>query len=93
MDFIYVLIIPDLSPVDYKTWSDVQQWVYQSRAHNVDKLEQRLVHIWHGINQTIIDNAIDVWRGCLRDCVWAKGGHFDQLLWQYEQAYHSAVWQ
>ena len=65
---------------DYKVWSVVQQRVYQSLVYNVDELKQRLVHVWHGINQTIIDNSIDEWRGRLRDCVRAKGGHFEQML-------------
>ena len=51
MDFICLLIIPDLNPVDYKMWSVVQQRVYQSRVHNVDELKQRLVHVWHGIDR------------------------------------------
>jgi len=38
---------------------------------------------WHGIDQNIIDNAIDEWHGRLRTCVRAKGGHCEQLLWQY----------
>jgi len=54
--------------------------VYQSGVHIVDELKQRLVHVWHGIDQTIIDNAIDEWRGRLRACVQAKGGHFEQML-------------
>ena len=36
---------------------------------------------WHW--QTIIDNAVDEWHERLRACVRAKGGHFEQLLWQY----------
>jgi len=24
---------------------------------------QRFLHVWHGIDQTIIDNASDEWRG------------------------------
>ena len=80
MDFIYLLIISDLNPVDYKIWSVVQQRVYQSRVYNVHELEQRLVHILHGIDQTIIDNAINEWRGRLRTCVRAKGEHFEQML-------------
>ena len=71
---------PDLNPVDYKIWSVVQQRVYQSWMYNVDELKQHLVHVWHGIDQTIIDNAIDDWRGRHRDCVRAKGGHFEQML-------------
>ena len=57
MDFICLLIIPDLNPVDSKIWSVVQQQVYQSQVHNVDEFKQRLVHVWHGIDQTIIDNV------------------------------------
>jgi len=83
MDFIYLLIIPDLSPVDYKMWSVVQQWVYQSRVHNANELKQRLVDVWHGIDQTIIYNIIDEWHGHLHACVRAKGGHIEQMLWQY----------
>lgn len=71
---------PDLNPVDYKIWGTVQQRVYQSRVHNVDELKQRLVNIWHGMEQSFIDSAIDEWRGRLRACVRAKGGHFEQLL-------------
>ena len=53
------LRLPDRNPVDYKIWSVVQQRVCQSWLHNVDELKQRLVHVWHGIEQTITDNAID----------------------------------
>jgi len=49
-------------------------------VHNIDELKQRLVHVWHGMDQTIIDSAIDEWRGRLRACVRAKGGHFEQML-------------
>jgi len=48
------------------------------------ELKQRFLHVWHDIDQTIIDNAMgDEWRGRLRACVRAKGGHFEQLLRQY----------
>ena len=80
-------IPPDLWPPNsptsiqyYKIWSVVQQRVYQSWVYNIDELKQRLVHIWHGIDQTIIDNALDEWCGRLRDCVRANGGHFEQML-------------
>jgi len=45
------------------------------------ELKQRFLHVWHGIDQAIIDN--DEWRWRLRACVPAKGGHFEQLLRQY----------
>ena len=49
-------------------------------VYNADELKQRFVHVWHGIDQTITDNATDEWRGRLRDCVRAKGGYFEQML-------------
>ena len=76
----------DLDSVNYKIWAIlgiVQQWVCQSRMHNIDELKQRLLHVWHGIDQTIIHSAIDEWRGRLRARVRAKDGHFEQLLWLY----------
>ena len=44
------------------------------------ELKQRLLHVWRGIDQTIIDNAIDEWRARLCAYVRGKGGHFEQLL-------------
>jgi len=49
--------------------------------------EAAFLLVWHGIDQTIIDNAIDEWHGRFRACVRVKGEHFEQLLWQY-----SAIW-
>ena len=51
-------------------------------------MKQCFLHVWHGIDQTIVNNAIDEWRGRLRASMPAKGVHFEQLLWQY-----SAIWQ
>jgi len=48
--------------------------------HHTDELKQGLVHVWDGMDQTIIDSAIDEWRGRLCACVRAKGGHFEQML-------------
>ena len=45
------------------------------------ELKRRFLHVWHGTDQSIIDNAIDEWRGRLRACMTAKDGHFDQILY------------
>ena len=70
----------DLNPVDYKICVDIQQRVHQSQLHSIDKLKKRLLDAWHGMDQSVIDDAIDGWRKYLQACVWAKGGHFEQLL-------------
>jgi len=51
-------------------------------------LNNRFLHVWRGIDQSIIDSAIidewRLWRGRLRACLRAKGtSKFEQLLWQY----------
>jgi len=48
-------------------------------AH-VDEFQKRLVHICHGINQTIIGHTVDEWRGRLRACVRAKDGHLTNVV-------------
>jgi len=46
----------------------------------VDELKKRLVEIWIGLEQNIIDTAINAWRNRLRACVRANGQHIEHLL-------------
>jgi len=71
---------PDLNPVDYKIWGVMQQRVYECRVNNVDELKQRLIDVWHGLQQNVIDSAVNEWRKRLRACVRAQGRHFEHLL-------------
>ena len=61
-------------------WGVMQQRVYQTKLHSVDELKQRLVEVWAGLDQNLIDSAIDEWRPRLAACVQAKGGHFEHML-------------
>jgi len=69
---------PDLNPVDYRIWSVMQHRVYRKKVADVAELKERLIEVWAGMEQAIIDEAIDQWRRRLRACVEAKGGHFEQ---------------
>ena len=42
----------------------------------MDELKRRLIDVWCCIEQLILDEATDQWRGTHRVCVHAKGGHF-----------------
>ena len=46
---------PDLNPVDYKIWGIMQQCVYKMQIHNVDELKRRLVDVWSGLQQSVVD--------------------------------------
>ena len=71
---------PDLNPVDYKIWGIIQQRVYEMQIHNVGKLKRRLVDVWSGLLQSVVDAAVSEWRKRLQACDRVKGGHFEHLL-------------
>jgi len=68
---------PDLDPVDYAIWAVMQRRVYQTKIHTIDELNQRLIEVWCGLEQSTVNMAVDQWRRKLRTCVRAKGGHLD----------------
>jgi len=48
--------------------------------NNVDELKQWLVAVWHSLQRSVIDAAINECRKQLRACVHADGQHFEHLL-------------
>jgi len=69
----------DLNSVNYKICGVMQDRVYQRKVKDVNELRERLVDVWAGLQQNVIDDAIDQWRRRLRPCVRARGGHFEYL--------------
>ena len=53
---------PDLNPVDYQICDVMQRHVYQRKIHTIDKLKQRLIEVWCGLEQSTVNMAIDQWR-------------------------------
>jgi len=58
----------------------MQDRVYQKKVKDVNALRERLVEVWAGLQQNVIDDAIDQCRRRLCACVRARGGHFEYLL-------------
>jgi len=51
------------------------------QVHDVDELKQRLTKVWHGLRQSVIDDAMDEWHKRLWTCVHVKGENFEHLIW------------
>ena len=45
-------------PRNYKIWGIIQQRVYEMQIHNVDELKRRLVDVWSGLQQSVVDAAV-----------------------------------
>jgi len=54
--------------------------MYETRVHDIDELRERLLHVWRGLEQSLIDDADDRWQIRLRAYVRASGEHFEHTL-------------
>ena len=52
----------ELNPVDYKVWGVMHERVYRTLILDIDYLKRRLIAAWFGLQQRVIDEAIDQWR-------------------------------
>ena len=50
---------PDLLPPNSTDFNHV---VHQSQLHSIDEMQNCLLDAWHGMDQSVIDNAIEGWR-------------------------------
>ena len=44
----------------------MQDRVYQKKMKDVNEMRERLVEVWAGLQQNVIDDATDQWRRRLR---------------------------
>ena len=72
---------PDLNLVDYAIWFVIQQRVHETRVHDIDELQQRLLHVWWSLElqQSLIDDAVYRCPTPLRACVRGRDGHLNIL--------------
>ena len=50
------------------------------KSEGRERVERATVEVWAGLQQNVIDDAINQWRRCLHASVRARGGHFEYLL-------------
>lgn len=68
---------PDLSPLDYKLWTVLEDMVCHRRYNNIESLKSALVEAVNNFPLYELRAAIDDWPKRLKACVKAKGGHFE----------------
>lgn len=68
---------PDLNPLDYKLWSELEMMVCKTPHRNLESLKRALVTAAAAIPLETVRAAIDEWPRRLCACIKAKGGHFE----------------
>jgi len=58
----------------------MQERVYRTPITDVDNLKQHLIDIWSGMQQSVIDKAVDQWHEQVKASVKASGRHFEYIL-------------
>ncbi len=71
---------PDLNPLDYKIWWELEEMACQKRHPNVESLKRALVKAAAKFPMAKIRESIDDWPQRLHHCVRAKGGHFERFF-------------
>jgi len=57
-----ILVSPNsanLNPVNYKVWGVMQHRIYQTYVKDLDNLKRRLIDVWAGIQQSLLDDSIN----------------------------------
>ena len=68
---------PDLNPVDYCVWSAMERNVYRGRRFE-NTIELKILQEWEALPQTVINNAIDGCRSCVRLVIVENGQHIEK---------------
>lgn len=68
---------PDLNPLDYGIWGMLQQEVYRVPPKSLQDLERKIRKAWEKMDQSKVNQCIDIFKSGLRQCEDAKGGHFE----------------
>jgi len=80
----------------YFTWDKTCR-----HCDDTTELRQRLLHVWHGMGQSLIDTAVEQWPTRLRARVSASGGKSENTSWlsiyflyifyEFYVSYHSFI--
>ena len=71
--------------MDYALWSVIQQRVYETRVHDIDELQQRLLHVWCSLEQSLIDDAVDQSpRANMLACLYVPEANILNIIYDYQ---------
>lgn len=65
---------PDLTPLDYFLWGTVKDLVYQTRAANMDELQEKIIHACNSITADMLENTRLNFRKRLHWLIHKQGG-------------------
>lgn len=68
---------PDLNPLDYGLWNILEDMACSKPHRNIESLKASLTKAAADLSIDVVRTVIDEWPGRLKQCVEAKGGHFE----------------
>ena len=68
---------PDLCVEDFSLWSILENEACSKPHQSIEALKKSLVKAWNAIPQEVINRAVDDFPKCLKKCIDAQGGHFE----------------
>ena len=71
---------PDLSPLDYWFWGQMQQIVYEKKPVDLEDMKKIVNNAAHRITTETVRRAVDSIRRRATACLLARGGHFEARL-------------
>lgn len=68
---------PDLNPLDYAIWSNLEAKVCAKPHTSVEALKNSLTMEWEKLSMKSVRTCIEEWRPRLQRCISARGGNFE----------------
>jgi hypothetical protein len=68
---------PDLNPLDYSIWSILETALGARHFSTIEELKEAVREAWEALDQSLINRIVNSFPDRVRDCIRARGGHFE----------------
>ena len=73
----------DLTPLDYYLWGAIKDKCYANKPETIDALKDNIREAIGEIHLHTIDNVLTNWTDRVGYCTASRGGHLNEIIFQY----------